>query len=422
MSETTVIKNISQLLTMDGHSEADPGVAERPLGMVRDAAVVMEGDRFAWAGRAAELPELSVDFDVIDAGGRVAMPGLVECHTHLVFGGGRAEEFELRARGVGYEEIARRGGGILSTVEATRAASRDELRASALPRLDRFLKMGVPTLEAKSGYGLETKAELKLLEVIAALDGDHVIDLVPTFLGAHVVAPEYRDDRSGYLDLICKEMLPEVASRGLANFCDVFCEDGAFTVDESRTILETASGLGLGLKLHAEQLGRTGGAGLAAEVGAISADHLDFATEADAAAMALSGVTAVFLPGATFFIGKKRFPPGRVFARAGATLAVSTDFNPGSSYTANLWLMGTMCCTYLGLSPAEALRAMTAGAAAAVGLEHCAGAVAPGFKADLLLLEDTDWQTILYLYGRNPVAQVYKAGKLVAGDEAPTMN
>lgn len=410
MSESTVIKNISQLLTMDDHACAEAEESVRPLGLVKDAAVVIEAGRFTWTGKTAELPAQPEGAEVIDAGGRVAMPGLVECHTHLVFGGGRAKEFDLRARGVGYEEIARRGGGILSTVAATRAAPESELLVSALARLDRFLEMGVTTLEAKSGYGLQTSTELKMLEVIAKADGVHSIDLVPTFLGAHVVAPEYRDDRSGYVDLVCREMLPEVASKGLAKFCDVYCDDGAFTVAESRTILEGAAKLGLGLKIHAEQLCRTGGSGLAAEVGAVSADHLDFAADADAAAMALAGVTAVFLPGATFFIGKKRFPPGRVFAKAGTTLAVSTDFNPGSSYTTNLWLMGTLCCTYLGLPPAVALRAMTAGAAAALDLGQSVGRVAPGFNADLLLLEDSDWRNSLYLYGRNPVAAVYKAG------------
>ena len=267
MSKTTVINNISQLLTMDESAGAGDEESARLLGLVTDAAVVMEGGLFAWAGKAADLPLQPEDAGVVDAGGRVAMPGLVECHTHLVFGGHRAGEFELRAKGLGYEEIARRGGGILSTVKATRAASKDELLESGLSRLDRFLEMGVTTLEAKSGYGLETDAELKILEVVAALDDSHEVDLVPTFLGAHVAAPEYRDDPSRYVDLICREMLPEVTSRRLAKFCDVFCEDGAFTVDESRRILEAASGLGLGLKIHAEQLCRAGGSGLAAAAG-----------------------------------------------------------------------------------------------------------------------------------------------------------
>jgi imidazolonepropionase len=414
MSQRTVVRHIGELLTMDCPAEQARGAAsEKLIGLVRNAALVVEGGRTAWLGRDADLPsEFMHEADVIEAHGRVVMPGLVECHTHLVFGGDRAGEFELRARGATYEEIGRSGGGIAHTVRATRASAADELFVSGMQRLDELLKMGVTTAEAKSGYGLDVETELKILEVVQALDGRHPVDLVPTFLGAHVVAPEYRDKRGEYVELVCRQMLPAVARGGLARFCDVFCEQGAFTVEEAREILSAGLAFGLVPKIHAEQLSLAGACRLAAELGAASADHLDFAGPEEASALARAGVVAVLLPGATFFLGKSSFPDGRMFLEAGAEVALSTDFNPGSSYTVNLWLMGTMACTRCRMSPAEALRAMTVGAARALRLEASAGLLAPGRKADFLLLECRRWEEILYLYGRNPVRAVCKAGRV----------
>lgn len=407
MSEKTLVRNIGQLLTMDPDLCSGGNPSERLLGLVPSGAVVVDDGKVLYSGPESQLPAtVTLGAETVDAQGQVVMPGLVECHTHLVFAGNRANEFQMRSLGIGYETIARQGGGILNTVKATREASADELFELGMLRLDRFLEFGVTTVEIKSGYGLNTETELKILEVIRRLGEEHELGVVPTFLGAHVVAPEYQYRREAYVDLVCEEMIPEVARRKLALFCDVFCEEGAFTVAQSRRILETGAAHGLLPKIHCEQLTHSGGCALGAQVKAMSADHLDFCTEADARSLSDSGTVATFLPGATFFIGKKRFPNGRMFKDAGARIALSTDFNPGSSHTQNLWLMGTMGSSYMGLTPAECLRAMTAGAASALGLQKEVGQLKPGMQGDLLILKSSDWQDILYLYGTNPVEQV----------------
>ncbi len=410
-----LIDNIGQLLTMDTtlHDLRSP-VGSRTLGIIDDAALLIDGGLVRWLGPADEIPPaVASGARKVDGGGRVIMPGLVECHTHLVFGGNRAHEFAMRAAGASYEEIARAGGGISNTVKATRQATSDELFQSAMKRLDGFAQMGVTTVEIKSGYGLDRASELKLLEVIQSLHREHSLDVVGTFLGAHIVPPEQRPDRTRYIDQICSEMIPEIAHRQLAEFCDVFVEEGAFSVGEARAILTAASDAGLALKVHAEQLTHTGATLLAAELEAVSADHLDHATREDADALTRSGTVAVLLPGATFFLGKSRYPDGKQFIDAGATVALSTDYNPGSSNTQNLWLMGTLACTHCGLSPAQALWAMTRGAASAINREKTKGHLRPGVKADFLILEATNWEDVLYLYGHNPVAAVYKAGVLL---------
>lgn len=407
MSEMTLVKNIGQLLTMDPDMCRGGNPSERLLGLVTSGAVLLDDGKVVYSGPESQLPATAaLEASTIDAKGKVVMPGLVECHTHLVFGGNRANEFQMRALGIGYEAIARQGGGILNTVEATRQASADELFELGMERLDRFLEFGVTTVEIKSGYGLNTETELKILEVIRRLGEEHELGVVPTFLGAHVVAPEFKFRSEAYVDLVCQEMIPEVARRKLALFCDVFCEEGAFTVAQSRRILETGAAYGLLPKIHCEQLTHSGGCALAGQVKAMSADHLDFCNEADARSLSDSGTVATFLPGATFFIGKKRFPNGRMFKDAGARIALSTDFNPGSSHTQNLWLMGTMGSSYMGLTPAECLRAMTVGAATALGLRKKVGQLKAGMQADLLVLKSRDWQDILYLYGTNPVQRV----------------
>lgn len=411
----TLVTNIGELLTMSGclHDLRSP-VAARVLGLVDDAALVVEEGTIAWLGPADELPEaLAEGAERVDAKGKVVMPGLVECHTHLVFGGHRAHEFALRARGASYEEIAEQGGGIANTVKATRAAGADSLFADGMERLNQFARMGVTTVEIKSGYGLDMDTELKLLEVIRSLEGRHPLDLVATFLGAHIVPPEHADSRADYVDLVCTEMIPEVARQQLAEFCDVFIEAGAYSVSEGNRILEAALEHGLKTKVHAEQLSRTGASRLAAEMGAVSADHLDFAREGDAVALARAGTAAVLLPGATFFLGKPKYPNGKLFIDAGAAVAISTDYNPGSSHTMNLWLMGTMACTHCGLSPAQALWGMTRGAARAINRVDSAGSLAIGRKADFILCDATDWEDLLYFYGHNPVMTTYKAGAVV---------
>jgi imidazolonepropionase len=411
----TLFENIGQLLTMDTtlHDFRSP-VASRVLGLIDDAALLIDGGLVRWLGPADEIPPaMASGARRVDAGGRVVMPGLVECHTHLVFGGHRAHEFARRAAGATYEEIARAGGGIASTVAATRAASAEELLQSGLKRLDGFARMGITTVEIKSGYGLEQATELKILEVCRSLQQEHPLDILSTFLGAHIVPPEHQSDRETYIDQLCNEMIPEIARQNLAEFCDVFVEEGAYTVAEARRILSAAKSAGLALKVHAEQLTHTGATQLAAELGAVSADHLDHASKADAEALTQSETVAVLLPGATFFLGKSDYPNGRQFIEAGATVALSTDYNPGSSHTQNLWLMGTLACTHCGLAPAQALWAMTRGAATALNRAQTKGHLRPDIKADFLILDTTDWEDILYLYGHNPVAETYKAGVLL---------
>jgi len=413
-----VIRNIGQLLTMDPTS-GGVGDAADPLaglGLILDAAVAVQGEQILFAGKESDLSapvELTEKTEVIDAGGRVVLPGLVDCHTHLVFAGNRAHEFSRRISGASYEEILAAGGGINATVEATRKATEDSLAALGLQRLDRFLSLGVTTLEIKSGYGLDTPTELKMLMAVKQLDARHVVDLVPTFLGAHVVPLEYRKQRAAYVDLVVEEMIPAVAEEKLAEFCDVFCEEGAFSLDETRRILEAGIEHGLKPKLHSEQLSRSGSIDLAVELNAASVDHLENATEADAQQLAGSDTVAVLLPGATYFLGKTNFAPGRMLADAGCAVAVSTDFNPGSCMSENLPLMLNMACLYNRLYPREALLGATRWAAQAVGRQDRAGTLTPGKQADILVLDTHDYRNFVYHFGVNLTHMVFKRGKQV---------
>jgi imidazolonepropionase len=368
--------------------------------------------------------------EMVDAQGRVVMPGLVDCHTHLGFAGDRAEEFQLRVTGASYHDIAVAGGGIMSTVHATRHASDEVLLASARRRLDRYLSHGVTTVEAKSGYGLSLDHELRLLEIYRDAAAGHPVDVVATLLGAHMVPVEYADRPEAYIDVVVQKMIPAAAKRGLARFCDAFLEEGAFTTAQCRRVLEAGAGHGLLPKLHADQLTSGGGAELAVEVGAVSVDHLDLVSEEGIAALAgawsqatgtgtpsLHGSrrapVAVMLPGATFFLGEGGLAPARSLLDAGVRVALSTDFNPGSSPTQNLWLMATMGCSQLGMSAAEVIRGITIEAAAALGLENEVGGLEIGKRADILILEHRRYVEIPYRYGMNPVWCVYKDGKLV---------
>jgi imidazolonepropionase len=414
-----VLVNIGQLLTMDPASGGPGDEAHDPvagLGLILDGAVAFLEDRVVWAGRERDLEtsvELGPGHARVDLGGRVVMPGLVDCHTHLVFAGSRAHEFARRVGGASYEEILAAGGGIHATVMATREASTEQLMALGLRRLDRFLSFGVTTVEAKSGYGLETEAELKILRVAQALHEAHPVDVVPTFLGAHVVPREHRQDRAVYLDLVCQEMLPRVAEEGLARFCDVFCDAGAFDLAEARRVLEAGRALGLRPKLHGEQLARTGAIELAVELGAVSVDHLERADESAALALAGSGTVGVLLPGATYFLGRDDYADGRRLADSGCRLAVSTDFNPGSCLTENLPLMLNMAALKNRLFPREVLIGATRFAAEALGLGEEVGSLAPGRLADVLVLDTPDYRNLIYHYGVNHTHQVYKRGRLV---------
>ena len=349
----------------------------------------------------------------VDAAGGLVTPGLVDPHTHLVFAGDRAHEYALRAQGASYQEIARAGGGIAHTMAHTRAASEETLCALAAPRLDRLLRHGVTTAEVKSGYGLDLDTELKLLRVIRRLDRHHPVDLVATFLGAHIVPPEHRADRARYVDLLVHGMLPAVAAEGLAEFCDVFVEDTAFHPDEATAILRAGASLGLRPKLHVDQLTDGGGARLAADLGAVSADHLEFASVDGIRALADAGTTAVLLPGATLFLGQSARPPARALLDAGVPVALATDCNPGTCPTENLSLMLTLGMSLLRLQPDEALRAVTCHAARAIGRADVAGTLAVGRPADLVVFDVPSHRHLPYHFGVNHARTVVKGGRVV---------
>jgi imidazolonepropionase len=381
------------------------------LHPIPHAALAWEQDRLLWIGPERELPAAYAGWPAEDAGGRLLIPGLVDCHTHLAFGGWRAEEFERRLRGESYLDIARAGGGIASTVRATRAASADALAARARTTLDAMARLGVTTVECKSGYGLDEENELKLLEVYQALS--HPLRLVSTFLGAHVVPPEYRDRRDAYVELLRARLIPEVARRGLARFCDVFVEETAFTREEARAILRTGLAHGLGAKLHADQLQDGGGAALAAELQAVSADHLEHVSEDGIPRLRDAGVVAVSLPLATLYLQATPMPARRLIA-AGVPVAVATDFNPGSAPSYHLPLALTLACTLQRMTPAEALKGATLYAARALSLEAEIGSLEAGKSADFALIDAPDVTQWLYHLQPNACAGTWVRGQRVA--------
>jgi imidazolonepropionase len=384
-----VLTNIGQLATC--RNEGGQG----EVHAVRDAALVWSGEEILWAGPAAELPVEFQGSERIDAGGRLVIPGLVDCHTHLAFAGWRADEFVQRSLGRSYLEIARSGGGILSTVRATRAASEAELIARAAGFLREMLALGITTVECKSGYGLDEETELKLLRVYRRLAAEQPIRLIATFLGAHVLPPEFRDRRAEYLDLLVDRMIPRVAREHLAACCDVFVEDSAFSLAEARQILGAAQREGLGAKLHADQLTSGGGAELAAELSALSADHLECVSEQGIQAMAAAGVVAVGLPLASMYLNQKPMPARRLI-EAGVAVAIATDFNPGSAPSYHLPFALTLACTQLRMTPAEALKGATLYAARALGVEGSVGSLEPGKQADFALIDAPDVNHWLY--------------------------
>ena len=406
-----VIKNVQELLTLSPLFKDESG-----LGIIRDGVVAVKGAKIFWIGKAEELTGkfiLKRDGLEIDAGGKTLMPGLIDPHTHLVFAGSRENEFEQRIRGLSYLEIAEKGGGILSTVEATRKASFDELFSLGKKRLDRMLSKGVTTLEGKSGYGLSLDDEVKILRVLKALQESHPIEIVPTFLGAHTIPREFRDARSRYIDLVVEEMIPRVAQERLAEFCDVFCEEKAFTLEESKRILDRGKRYGLKPKIHADQLSPGGGAELAAGIGAFSADHLEYISREGIKKMAEKGVPAVLLPGASFSLSMKKYPPAREMIEEGVAVCLATDLNPGSSMTESLPLMMTMGCTMFKMSPKEVIQGTTIHAARSMAREKEVGSLEAGKEADLLLLDIPNYRYLPYHFGVDHVEQVIKKGKVV---------
>jgi len=388
------------------------------LEVLADAAVLIGDDGLIEAvGTRREIAERARGAETLEVNG-VLFPGFVDCHTHAVFGMARLADHERRARGISYKEIAAAGGGILSSVRDVRERDAAELTDLTGRRLARLLANGTTTVEVKSGYGLALEAELKQLEVIAALQGG-APSLVPTFLGAHEVPSEYRAHPDEYVELVVREMLPAVEAQGIARYCDVFCEPGVFTVEQSRRVLEAAKRHGMGLKLHADELDPSGGAELAASLGAVTADHLAAVSDDGVRALAGSGTIAVLLPGTMMFLGRTRHAPGRRLIDAGAAVALATDFNPGSSPGMSLPFVGTLAVSQAGLIPAEAVVAMTVNGAAGVGEADTRGQIAPGFRADLALATVRDWRELVYWYGTNLVSQVWVGGSPCDTGEVP---
>lgn len=406
-----LIKNIKQLVTVSTKGKPyKAGTEMRDLGIIENATVMIQDGLFSWIGPSTKLSQEPDDsIDTIDASDLIALPGFVDSHTHTVFAGSRENEFALRTEGKSYQEIAVSGGGILSTVSATRETSKKELKKLASRHLDTMLKQGTTTVEIKSGYGLNEDAEIKLLYIINELGDEGLMNIVPTFLGAHAIPEELKENPDGYVDLICKRLLPYVANHKLAKFCDAFCESGYFSVEQCRRIFETAKSLGLGIKIHADQLSQIGASKLAVEMGAISADHLEKIDDAGISALKQSGTIAVILPGTSFFLNCE-YAPARKIIDSGIPLAIASNFNPGSCMSHSMPLMMTIACTQMSLTPEEAICAATINGAAALGLSNTLGSIEAGKQADIVLFNVPNYRYLMYHYGIDHVAKLIKHG------------
>lgn len=414
MSRELLITHAWQLVTVAGHARPRVGPEMRELAIINGGALLARDGVIVAVGAASEVePQASPDALRIDARNSVVMPGFVDAHTHPVFAGTREDEYEMRAAGVTYQQIASQGGGIRATVRKTRAASEQELFEMALPRVRWLLEHGTTTIEAKSGYGLTLDDELKILRVIQRLNAETPLELIPTFLGAHEIPDEHRGAREDYIRLVIDEMLPRVAAEGLARYSDVFCESHVFTVDESRRVLARAKQLGLGVRLHAEQLSLSGGASLAAELGAVTADHLEWIDDEGITALAREGVIAILLPGAVFNLGLTRYAPARAMIEAGVPVALATDFNPGSSPTPSMQMILSIACTQMRMTAAEAITAATINAAYSLGCGSLLGSLEAGKQADLVVFDCSDYRQIPYFFGVNHAAVVIKSGSIV---------
>lgn len=411
MSEPArTVLEAAQVITCAGGPGGRRGDDMSNVGLTSDAAVVIRGDRVEAVGGREEIASRFPGAERVSLDGHVLTPGLIDSHTHAVFGRWRLDEYEMRCAGVPYMEIARRGGGINASVRDLSERSENELFELARERLRRLLAHGTTTVEVKSGYGLSLENELKMLRVIARLREEAWIDIVPTFLGAHAFPPEYANKHDDYVDLVVAEMIPAVAAEGLAIFCDVFMEPGVFTAAQARRVLVAAREHGLVPRLHADEFEASGGAELAVELGAASADHLGAISEAGIAALAGSDTVATLLPGTLLFLGHRQYPPARSLIDAGAAVALATDFNPGSSPTVNLQLVMSLSCSQMGMTPAEALMGVTVNGAAALRLADGRGRLEPGAPADIAVFGVPDYRLIPYLYGSNHCVTVWKRG------------
>jgi len=414
-----LLTNIGQLATPLGKKPLSGGDLGE-LRVVSDAAVAIKGGKILAAGASEKITSSYNAPKSLDCGGRLSTPGFVDPHTHIVFAGSREHEFEMHCRGASYKEIALSGGGILSTVLATRNATEDELFEQSLPRLKRALDFGTTTIEIKSGYGLNTETELKMLRIAERLRSKTPLDIVSTFLGAHEVPDEYRSNRADYVELLINEMIPAVAESGLAEFADIFTEEHVFNIEQSRKILKACKDAGFKLKLHADEIVALGGARLAAEMGAASADHLGAISKKGISALAKSDTIAVILPGTTFYINLDSYAPASELNEAGVPVALSTDCNPGSSMTESMQIIQTLACLYLDLTPAEALAASTLNAACAIDRGDTVGTIEPGKQADIVVWNCSDYRSIAAHYGVNLARTVIKKGKVVAGSKNPS--
>lgn len=415
-----IIKHAAELVTCSGKA-AKHGTEMSELHIISDGAVVVEDSIITEVGVTEDV---LADIDqsryvIINARGKAVLPGFVDSHTHFVFGGYRPEEFSWRLRGDSYMEIMQRGGGIANTVKATRAANKGDLFEAGKKRLDSMLAFGVTTVEGKSGYGLDLETEIKQLEVMAELDREHPVDVAKTFLGAHAVPEEYKGREDAFIDYLLEDVLPLVAERGLAEFCDVFCEKNVFSVEQSRRLLRKAQELGLGAKLHADEIVCLGGAELAAELRAVSADHLLQASDEGVRAMAEAGVVATLLPGTAFSL-KEPCARAREMIDRSSAVALATDMNPGSCFSESIPLIFALATLYMGMSTEEALTALTINGAAALGRADLIGSIDVGKQADLLVLEFPSYSYIPYHIGVNTVEKVIKKGKLVVGKVSET--
>ena len=392
------LTNISQLVSYQSVSDT--------IQTMSNIEILIEEETIRAIG-----PTVGNADEIVDCSGRLVTPGFVDPHTHPVFYKGREEEYAMRLAGASYQEIAENGGGILTSIKGVRNASEDELVERVKKRMTRFLNLGTTTIEAKSGYGLDTESELKSLRVLDRVRRDHPIDIVPTFLGAHAFPPEFSDDLDGYMDLLCDEMIPAIGEQGIAQYCDVFCEQGYFSVEQSQRILETGKTYGLIPRLHADEFENSGAAELAGEMGAVTADHLMSVSDAGIRALSDMGVTATLLPGTTFFLGSNSYAPARKLADAGVCLALATDFNPGSSHLQSMPLMISLACSYLKLSVEEAFRAATWQSAITLNIHDKAGSVEVGKNADLVIWDLERLIEIPYFTSDVPIYKVIKSGR-----------
>jgi imidazolonepropionase len=409
-----LITNCSQLVTLAGPARPRVGHELREIGAIADGAMLVRDWRVAAVGKRADVEPLATDAEAVDAGGRLVTPGFVDAHTHLVFAGHRADEFEMRCAGSTYQEIAATGGGIRSTVRKTRAASEDELKSAATRNARRFLASGTTTVEAKSGYGLTVKDELKILRVIRDVGRETALRTVPTFLGAHEIPEEYADRGDDYVSLIVDEMLPVVASEKLAEFCDIFCEAKVFNLEQARRVFTAAKERGLGLRMHADQFTAFGASELAAEMGAKTCDHLEQTSAASMEALMLAGVQPVLLPGSVYAIGSQKYPAARTMIETGLAVVVATDFNPGSSPVSSMRMVMSLACTQMKMTPAEALVAATVNAAYSLNRGHEIGSLEGGKFADFVIHDAEDYRELPYFFGDSRAAMVFAGGSRVA--------